>query len=514
LQGIARRAASHPLRDYREELNWSDLVGQGIARSIRVSNREVQGRFAGSRWEHDDPEAEENPEGDYLDLWVVDVGPPSIARAVLSPETLAAMQRSLDPFEEPVLLLSNGRHRLVDEDFVRNSSPSRITAIQDGLPVTLRDADIETRLATGVPSFEQAMILRADTRLGFDPASPWTLVIRAVREHQSFQPEPGARDFEIANKAPNRFFDIPSAVKDAPAWFAAVQDRAVDFWVLILFVAPLLWVIARRLRWLARHPRYPLIRLGILVFTVGFVGWWAQGQLSIVTPLGVVRNLITGSGLSFLLYEPFILLVWVVTLVSLLVWGRGFFCGWLCPYGALQEFAFRLGRLLRLPKLRIHPADDRRLKWVKYLVLALLVVATLTSETAADLLIELEPFKTAVTLHFDRAPPFVLYAGFWLVLGLFMFKGFCRYVCPLGAVLAIAGKFRRLEWIGRRAECGSPCQFCKARCEYGAIEPSGKIDYDECFQCLDCVTIIEDPRRCIPERLARKKGRRKVMARR
>jgi hypothetical protein len=427
---------------------------------------------------------------------------------------MSAVQQSLNPFEEPVLLLSNGRHRLVDEDFVRNSSPNRITAIQDGLPVTLRDADIETRLATGVPEFEQAMIFRADTRLGFDPASPWTLVIRAVREHQSFQPEPGARDFEIAYQAPKRFFDIPSAVKEAPAWLAAVQDRAVDFSVLILFVAPLLWVIARRLRWLARHPRYPLIRLGILVITVGFVGWWAQGQLSIVTPLGVVRNLVTGSGLGFLLYEPFILLIWAVTLVSLLVWGRGLFCGWLCPYGALQEFAYRLGRLLRLPKYRVHPGDDRYLKRVKYIVLALLVGATLTSETAADLLIELEPFKTAVTLHFDRALPFVLYAGFWLVLGLFMFKGFCRFVCPLGAALALAGRVRRLDWIARRRECGSPCQYCRARCEYGAIEPTGKIDYAECFQCLDCVTIIEDPKLCIPERLASKKGHTVVLGRR
>ncbi len=514
LQGIAQRAASRPLRDYREELNWSNLVAEGIARSIRVSNRELQARYAGSRWEHDDPEAEEDPEGNYLDLWVVDVGPPSVARAVLAPETVAAVQRSLSPSEEPIVLLANGRHRLVDEDFVRNSSPSRITAIQDGLPVTLRDADVETRLANGVPAFEQAMVLRADTQLGFDPVSPWTLVIRAVREHQSFQPEPGASDFELAYQAPERFFDAPAAEKSAPVWIAAVQDRAIDFFVLIVFMAPLLWVIARRLRWLARHPRYPLIRLGILVITAVFIGWWAQGQLSIVTPLGVLRSLVEGSNLTFLLYEPVILLVWAVTLVSLLVWGRGFFCGWLCPYGALQEFAYRLGRLLRLPKLRIHPGDDRRMKWVKYLVLALLVVATLTSETAADLLIELEPFKTAVTLHFDRALPFVLYAGFWLVLGLFMFKGFCRYVCPLGAALAIAGKLRRLDWIGRRTECGSPCQFCKARCAYGAIEPNGKIDYNECFQCLDCVTIIEDPALCIPERLARKKGRPQVLVRR
>lgn len=506
MQGIAQRAASRPLRDYREELDWSDLVAEGIARSIQLSNHQLQATYAGSRWEHDDPEAEEDPEGLYLDLWVVDVGPPSVARAVLAHETMAAMQRSLSPSEEPILLLANGRHRLVDEDFVRNSSPSRITAVQDGLPVTLRDADIETRLGDGVPAFEQAMVLRADTQLGFDPTSPWTLVIRAVREHQSFQPEPGARDFELAYQAPERFFDNSTAAKEAPAWLAALQDRAIDFVVLVVFVSALLWVIARRVRWLARHPRYPLIRLGILAFTAVVVGWWAQGQLSIVTLLGILRSLVNGNSLAFLLYEPIILLVWAVTLVSLLIWGRGFFCGWLCPYGALQEFAYRLGRLLRLPRYRIHPGDDRYLKRVKYIVLALLIGATLTSATAADLLVELEPFKTAISLHFDRALPFVLYAVFWLVLGMFMFKGFCRFVCPLGAALALAGKVRRLDWITRRMECGSPCQFCRAQCEYGAIEQTGKIDYDECFQCLDCVKIIEDPTLCIPERLARKKG--------
>jgi polyferredoxin len=95
-----------------------------------------------------------------------------------------------------------------------------------------------------------------------------------------------------------------------------------------------------------------------------------------------------------------------------------------------------------------------------------------------------------------------------------MFKAFCRFVCPLGAALALAGKVRRLDWITRRTECGSPCQFCRARCEYGAIEPTGKIDYDECFQCLDCVTIIEDPKLCIPERLASKKGHTVVLGRR
>jgi transcriptional regulator of nitric oxide reductase/ferredoxin len=512
MQGVARRATARPLPDYQEPLDWSALVSEGIARPLRLTNGELQAAFEGSLWQDDDPYAKADPEGTYLDLWVIDIGPPSVARAVLSEESVAAVDRTVNPHEEAILVLANGRHRLVDEDFVRNSEPDRIAATQDGLPVTLRDADINATLAAGVPPFEQAMVLRADTRLGFDPASPWTLVIRAIREHGTFRPEPGVRDYEVDYQAPARFFDIPTPVKNTPPWLAAIHDRAFDIVLLIALLVPLIGLLAVRMTQLARHPRYPRFRLGMLAFMVVFVGWWAQGQLSIVTPLGIVRGIVDGRSLAFLLYEPFLLIVWGVTLISLVVWGRGFFCGWLCPYGALQEFAYVLGRKLKLPKLRVHPADDHNLKRVKFLLLAILIVATFTSATAFDFLVELEPFKTAITLLFDRSLPFVIYAVFWLVLGLFMFKGFCRYLCPLGAALALAGKFRRLDWIRRRTECGSPCQYCKARCAYGAIEADGRINYDECFQCLDCVTIIESPKLCIPDRLAEKRRQRAMPA--
>jgi dissimilatory sulfite reductase (desulfoviridin) alpha/beta subunit len=70
--------------------------------------------------------------------------------------------------------------------------------------------------------------------------------------------------------------------------------------------------------------------------------------------------------------------------------------------------------------------------------------------------------------------------------------------------MAIGGMLRLRKWIPRRVECGSPCQLCKVRCRYGAIEKSGRIDYSECFQCLDCVTIHDDARQCVPLVLAAK----------
>jgi polyferredoxin len=64
--------------------------------------------------------------------------------------------------------------------------------------------------------------------------------------------------------------------------------------------------------------------------------------------------------------------------------------------------------------------------------------------------------------------------------------------------MGLLGRLRRFDWIARRSECGQPCQRCRSDCAYQAIEKSGKVDYDECFQCLDCVVIYESEALCVP----------------
>ena len=237
------------------------------------------------------------------------------------------------------------------------------------------------------------------------------------------------------------------------------------------------------------------------MFTLVFVGWFAQGQLSIVNVTALVQALVAGRGLGFFLYDPMTVVLWAFVAVTLVAWGRGTFCGWLCPFGALQELVGQATRRLGLRPLRVRAALDARLKRVKYVVLAAIVGLAAFGATASswtDRAVEVEPFKTAITLVFVRSWPFVAWAAALVLLSAFVFKGFCRYLCPLGAGLAVLGRLRRFDWIARRAECGTPCQTCRHRCDYEAIAPDGRVDYDECFQCLECVAIHDSDERCAP----------------
>jgi len=503
VQGLASGPAAKPIRAPVEDLTWNDLIEQGIAKRFLITNADTERVFDGTLWEDDDPEAKDDPDGAYLDLWIIDIGPDSIAAAVLDDETMEARDTlmAVSDHDEPILLLANGRHGLVSEDFVRNTSPDLLFLHQGDLPLALRDGDIEVELAKGVPDFEHRMIVRTDRRMGFNPIADWQLTARATRRHGAFMPQVGVHDFTSVQAAPAKFFQTLERPEPRPIWVESILARKTDLIVLGIFLAGLVAAMLFGMSRLAAKRYFTPLRLGVLGFVLGFIGWWGQGQLSIVTVIGTLRAAVEGGSFAFLLYDPFSLLIWIVVLVSLIYWGRGLFCGWLCPFGALQEFAHHIGKTLGLRQIRVPDRWDRRLKWVKYVALGVLI-ATAFWPAVNDTLVEVEPFKTSITVGFDREWIYVSYAAFWLLLGLVIFKSFCRYLCPLGAFLALGGLLRRKDWIARRVECGSPCQLCKVRCKYGAIEPSGAVRYDECFQCLDCVTIHDDKTQCVPLILA------------
>jgi NosR/NirI family nitrous oxide reductase transcriptional regulator len=182
------------------------------------------------------------------------------------------------------------------------------------------------------------------------------------------------------------------------------------------------------------------------------------------------------------------------------------YCGWLCPFGALQELLYRAGQRLGIRDRELPTVVHERLLALKYLVLLGLFALSLQSLATAELVAEVEPFKTVFALRFLREWPFVLYALILLAFGLIIRKAFCRYLCPLGAALTFPGRFRIFDWLRRRKECGRPCQTCARECEVQAIRPTGEIVDTECHYCLDCQVTYWNDQRCPPLVERRKKA--------
>lgn len=295
------------------------------------------------------------------------------------------------------------------------------------------------------------------------------------------------------------------AEQEQPLWQIIWNNERVNTVILVIALVSL-FVILLIQDWLAKHPRLLLhVRTGYLVFTVIFIGVFALGQLSIVNVLTFINALLHGFTWENFLLDPIVFILWGFVAMSILLWGRGVYCGWLCPFGALQELLFRVARRFGVPEWEPPEIIHERLWALKYLVLLGLFALSLQSLATAEVYAEVEPFKTVFGLHFLRDWPYVLFAVAVLFAGLFVRKAYCRYLCPLGAALTFPGRFRVFDWLRRRKECGRPCQTCARECEVRAIRPTGEIIDTECHYCLDCQVTFWDENKCMPLIQRRKK---------
>lgn len=500
--GSQKKAVATIRPDVSEQLSVAQLLDKGLVRRATLSNAQAEKLFAGTEGEGLDDTARTDPNGLFVDAYLACLNIPSVGRSLLGDAGYKALMDRLEPGSMAFWVATAGRYSFIEDDFVPGSAPARLSLMQSGLPIELRDLDMDLPVAEGLPQFNTRRILRVEGHAGFDPGQPFTLALTITRAKGMILPTLIHKPVELSMELPSRYLLTPPT--PMPEWLRAWKDKALELGI-IGAALTLLTVVLARPRTLSRNKRrLTLFRYGFLAFTLGFIGWYAQGQISIVQITGIIKSVLHGQGLGSLLYDPVTLLMMAFTIVSFFVWGRGTFCGWLCPFGALQEFTGRIGRLLRIPQWRPAPAVSKRLSKARHFILVVLLIAAAAVPSIAERLVEVEPFKTSITLAFDRSWPFVAYAALLLLAGMAHYKFFCRYLCPLGSAMLFGGRLRRWNWLPRRKECGKPCQTCKSRCEYDAIEKSGEIRYDDCFQCLDCVGIYHDDKRCAPLILRKK----------
>jgi len=287
--------------------------------------------------------------------------------------------------------------------------------------------------------------------------------------------------------------------QEEPAWIAIWQNRAFDIVVLMIGLTALSFILIFQ-DWLAKYPAALIyVRNGFHVYTLFFIGWWGLAQLSVINVLTFVTSFMQGFRWENFLIDPMLFILWGFVAMTLLLWGRGVYCGWLCPFGALQELILIASRKLKLPEVEFSDAVHERLVALKYIILILLFGVSLQSIAEAAWYAEVEPFKTVISMRFQREWNYVFYAAILIGVAAVNRKFYCKYLCPLGAALAIPGRFRLFEWwLRRRKECGKPCQVCANRCSVRAIRPTGEINANECHYCLDCQVIYYNDKVCLP----------------
>jgi NosR/NirI family transcriptional regulator, nitrous oxide reductase regulator len=510
--------------------DWETLLSEGSVARLHLTVGEVNVAFERLEEPAGRPEPGA-PEDTFLDLYVALVSAPVIGRSLLGEADYGALQERLEPGQHAIVVGAQGPYSFLGTAWVRGGIFDRIALIQDEATVRFRDRDfsrLSSVAAEGAPRFREIGLYRLPPGVELDPASPWQLQLLVQRAVGPL--ERAFLAFDVTYELPEHYLEpppvvapapppateaAPLAVADAPEeplWLRIWRNRLLDIAIVVVALGVLTWIFFFQ-DWLVRRPRlYNVVRTSFLLFTLVWLGWYANAQLSVINVLTLSNALLTDFRWEFFLMDPLLFILWSAVFAALLFWGRGPFCGWLCPFGALQEFINRIAKYFRVPQITVPWALHERLWPVKYIIFLGLFAASLYSLTLSERLAEVEPFKTAIVLNFLREWPFVAYALVLLGIGVFIERFFCRYLCPLGAALAIPGRIRMFEWLKRYRECGNPCQRCGNECMVNAIHPEGHINPNECIYCLHCQTLYYDDRRC-PVMIQRRLRRERASAR-
>lgn len=499
----------HDFRRY----SFEELLAGGSVTNVTITNKEIIDEFADQVDRDARPEAPTpGRDATFLNMYVALITPASIGSNLFGDSGYASYLSTASDEGLVVWIAGQGGFSWMGSSYLHSESEyrfNRVKLVQGDLEIPLYKDNFKRVLQNSripVPSLSEqaAFVLPADS--GLDPLLPWRVEVTVPGT--AADGSAAAVTIPVTYQLPERHMLLPPP-EPVPAWVEAWLYETVNLSILaaLLVAATALFIFQDALtRW---RRTYQYVRIGFLAFTLGWLGFYAGGQLSIINLAAYLQAPLTGTGLSTFLLDPVVFVLAVYVGISLILIGRGVFCGWLCPFGALQELLNKAGRLLRIPQIHTSQILQERLWVVKYLAAIAVIGVAFASPALVNTVSEVEPFKTAITVKFMREWPYVLFAVALLAAGLFVERFYCRFLCPLGASLAVIGRVHMFNWLKRRPACGTECRICESECPIGAIDPTGQINLNECLQCLDCQVAYHDDHMCPPliQRRKRKASR-------
>ncbi len=471
--------AAHEIRSQRPSqaftaATWGELAASGAIGHLVVKPEEIE-------------QVGDEP---VIDLVYAVLDPPSIGKNLLGERYYEVVRERLArDGGSAIYVAADGEISFKGGGFARGGIFDRFSIEQRGATFVFKDLDQInfTDLAIdGSPEIREGGIFFLRDPV-FDPTEKLTFHLtlpfrtRDKRVYRTF-----LDDYQL----PRKFID-----KDVPFWVTRWQESAPSIIAFASFLALVCLAFAFRPR-LVEHRK--LIHRSVAVIAAVWVGWILKAQPSTTQILTAANSGARGKfPFEIFLAEPLIFLFWIVIAVTLVVWGRGFFCGWMCPYGALLETLISVWQSVA-PKALQHKFETwepgprwRRGKYVTFLIILAVGFVNLP---AAEMLDEVEPFKSFV-LHLVRPWYFVAYFVVITLVSVPFYRFFCRFLCPLGGALALTGRKPALPLL--RYQSCTTCKICHKGCEPKAISyETGIIDYAECLQCWDCQKQAQSPDVC------------------
>lgn len=500
---------------------WQQLLNNGSVRNMRLTTGQVSKKFADMGYSIAAQRViNETPSELFIDLYLGVVSIDEIGRNLLGKDEFRNLNNQLKGKQQAIVIAANGLFSFRGSGFVRGGVFDRFAIEQGEQMIRFRDFHYK-RLrkfhAEGAPKFTEIGLFYMpefeEGKSSFDVTQEFIfnlLISQAVgpREKRFFNsplhyqlierfvdvtlpPLPLTKEqLEALDKEENRLATIK--------FVQNIWDRKRSEIITVVVLLVILTIIFFFQLQLTRHATLTkIVRYSFLTFVLVWLGFMQNAQLSVVNLLTVIGSFINTFEWTYFLRDPLVFILWCSVSVSIVLWARGAYCGWLCPFGALQELTNHIARYFKVPQYTMPWGLHERLWALKYVLFLGLLGASVYSFEAVEYLAEIEPFKTSIILKFQRTWPFVVYALALLTIGLFIERFFCRYLCPLGAGLAIPAKLKLFDWIKRYPnDCGNPCQTCAKECMVQAIHPEGNVNTNECINCLHCQVRYVDDQIC------------------
>jgi NosR/NirI family transcriptional regulator, nitrous oxide reductase regulator len=256
-------------------------------------------------------------------------------------------------------------------------------------------------------------------------------------------------------------YKTPAVQKPVP------RSQWIEIFDVVLLGAAMgvsVWIVVarRNRRWL----------VALTVFSLAYFGFYREGC---VCPIGSIQN-VTVALTDHTYKVPLVVIAtFFLPLVVALFFGRAF-CGGVCALGAIQE-------LVVIRPVQVPRRLDQALGYLKYIYLALAIYFAVLPAINRDFVIcRYDPF---VSLFRRNGFSYMVALGLgFLVLGMFVGRPYCRYLCPYGGLLAWCARLTR-RGVTITPDKELDCGLCLDACPYGAIEKMRAIRKD-CLYCARC----------------------------